>query len=133
MFLKKSQYSRHIHRKTPVLESLFNKATRPAKMNFLTGYFARQYRKLRWFVLKFFEQLSRQNASSCYWQNNIFYLAWLLIILLEKMFPALVSKLLNKVMILPKFFKFFKHVLHSKPRPSKFQRSTLGFSLPASS
>ena len=49
-------------------------------------------------------------------ESNIFYLAYLIIILFEKIFPILVSKLLNKVMILSKFFTFFKYVLHSKPR-----------------
>ena len=65
--------------------------------------------------------------------SNIFYLAYLLIILLEKVFPILISKLLNKAMILSKFFTFFKNVLHSKPRWSAFQRSTHGSSLPGSS
>ena len=48
--------------------------------------------------------------------NNIFYLAYLLIFLLEKISPILISKLLNMATILSKFFMFFKYVLHSKPR-----------------
>ena len=50
--------------------------------------------------------------------SNIFYLAYLLITLLEKIFPILISKFLNRALILFKFFTFFKHVLHSKPRRS---------------
>ena len=46
--------------------------------------------------------------------SNIFYFAYVLIILLEKIFSTLISKLLNKAMILFKYFTFFKHVLHMK-------------------
>ena len=35
-------------------------------MNFFTGYFDRQFKHFGWFFVKFLEQLSRQNASSCY-------------------------------------------------------------------
>ena len=52
--------------------------------------------------------------------SNIFYFAYVLIILLEKIFSTLISKLLNKAMILFKYFTFFKHVLHSKRREASF-------------
>ena len=61
--------------------------------------------------------------------SNIFYLTYLLFILPEKTFPILISKLLNKSMILTKFFSFFKDGLHPKPRWSTIQRSTQGSSL----
>ena len=61
--------------------------------------------------------------------SNIFYLTYLLFLVPEKTFPILISKLLNKTMILTKFFSFFKYGPHPKPRWSTFQRSTQESSL----
>ena len=63
----------------------------------------------------------------------VFHLSYLTNYLTWKIFPIFISKLLNKAMVLSKFFTFFKYVLQSKPRWYTFQRSTQGSSLPASS
>ena len=85
------------------------------KKYFFTGYFASQFQNLR---CEIFVDRTFVVATGV---SNLFFFAYLLFILLEKIFLILILKLLNKSMILSKFFTFFKYVSHSKPRWGTFQ------------